>query len=184
MPRAPRVKSPIRDLRAIIGRTQREFAFSIGISPIALTRIENKTLALSPRVARKIVYETAVDPRCLNGKLRTLRTWRGEQYTKEFYKKWKDCHWQSEGAAKAEARWLGWAIEILLRASVLGYRRKLQLVHAEIAAMLERCRVDFDLQHPINEILAKERSPFLTNRPLKWEHLTRPWVEWEVWLST
>src|SRR5262245_12587397 len=121
MPRPVRVRSAIRDLRAVIGKTQREFALSIGISPIALNRIENGTLALSRRVARKIVYETAIDPRCLNGKLRTLRNVRGEVYTKEFYKAWKEHYsWQDEAAAKVAADWLSEAMKILLRASVVG----------------------------------------------------------------
>lgn len=185
MPRKPKTKHPIRALREIIGKSQREFAHSLGISPSALKRIENGTLKLSLRVRRKIVYETLIDSRCLNGELRTLRTWRGDQYTKEFYKRWKDGRgWQDEGAAKAAAQWLSWGIEILLRASVLGYRKKLRLVQAEIAATLERCSVDFDLQRPINEVLAKERPRFSTKRPLKWNDLIRPRVELEAWLTT
>jgi transcriptional regulator with XRE-family HTH domain len=180
MPRPATVKSPIRDLRAIIGKTQREFAFSIGISPIALTRIENGTLKLSKSVVRKIVYETNVHPRCLNGKLRTLRNSIGERYTKEFYKLWKEKYsWQDEDAAKFYAGRLKSAIETLLQASVFGYRKKMWLVYGEIAEALNRCRVDFYLQRPTNEILAKQRSPFL-NRPLKWEDLLEPSAQREA----
>ena len=171
MPRPHRVQSPIRDLRAIIGKTQREFAHSIGISPIALTRIENGTLALSRRVAHKIVCETALDPRCLNGKLRTLRNRRGDVYTKEFYKAVKEVDPCSEEVIKKRVGLLRGAIEVLLRASVFGYRKQMWHVYAEIAQTLDRCRVDFCLQRPIDEILGER---------LAWEELLAPWTEWEV----
>lgn len=173
MPRTPKVKSPIRDLRAIIGKTQREFAFSIGISPIALTRIENGTLALSRRVARRIVCETAIDPRCLNGKLRTLRNRRGDVYTKEFYKAFKDTYsWQDEAAVKVAIERLSLPMETLLRASAVGSKKRLWSVFDEIADALDRCRIDFNLQRPIAEILAKQRHP-------KWEYLIIPSSQWE-----
>jgi len=171
MSRPHRVNSPIRDLRTIIGKTQREFAHSLGISPSALKRIENKKLPLSPRVARKIVYETAVDPRCLTGELRTLRNWRGEQYTKEFYKAVKEVDPCSEEVIKKRAGLLRVAIEVLLRASVFGYRKQMWHVYAEIAQTLDRCRIDFCLQRPIDEILGER---------LDWEELLVPWTEWDA----
>ena len=180
MPRKPTTKHPIRDLRKIIGKSQREFSLSIGVSPSAMKRIENNDLALSGRVARKIVYETAIDPRCLNGKLRTLRSARGEHYTAEFYKVFKEHYsWQDEHMVKHLAGVLSGAMETLLQASVFGYRRILWQVFAEIAETLRRCRVDFDLERPTNAILAKQRSK-LTGRPLKWEDLLRPPREWEA----
>lgn len=181
VPRQPKTKHPIRALREIIGKSQREFAHSLGISPSAMKRIENGDLALSGRVARKIVYETMIDPRCLNGKLRTLRNVKGEPYMNEYYKAWKEYDfWQDEHAVKHYARVLGSALETLLGASVFGYRRILLQVSAEIAETLERCRVDFDLQRPTNAILAKQRSPW-TGRPLKWEDLIKPQPDWDPW---
>jgi transcriptional regulator with XRE-family HTH domain len=162
MPRPVRVKSRIRDLRAIIGKTQREFALSIGISPIALNRIENGSLALSRRVVFKILVETGVDPRCLYGKLRTLRTPAGEPYTLEFYNKRKDVFFfqdeqlKQEEATMLATEWIGGWADILLRASVLGYRKQMWQVWVEIVEMLERCRTDFNLARPIAAILAKE----------------------------
>ena len=151
MSRPHKVRSPIRDLREIIEKKQHEFARSLGISPGALKRIENNDLKLSRRVGYKIVFETGVDSRCLNGKLHTLRNYRGEQYTKEFYKAWKDRDYgDPKTAAKLAAQWLTWVIEILLRASLSGYGRKMRLVYAEITETLERCSVDFDLKRPIN----------------------------------
>jgi transcriptional regulator with XRE-family HTH domain len=181
MPRKPKTKHPIRDLRKIIGKSQREFGLLIGISPSAMKRIENNDLAVSRLVTRKIVYATAIDPRCLNGKLRSLRNVRGEQYTKDFYEAWKDHYsWQDEDAVKVAAGWLSGPMEILLRASVVGSKKRMWTLFAEIAETLDRCRVDFDLQRPIDVILSKKRSPFLAaNRPLKWEDLIKP-PEWEA----
>jgi transcriptional regulator with XRE-family HTH domain len=180
MPRKPKTKHPIRDLRKIIGKSQREFGLSIGISPSAMKRIENNDLALSRRVARRIVYETAIDPRCLNGTLRTLRNGLGEQYTNKFYKAWKEHYsWQDEHRVKHLAGLLNSAVETLLQASVFGYRRRLWQVFAEIADALGRCRVDFDLERPTNTILAKRRSLF-TRRALKWEDLLQSQSEWDA----
>ena len=179
MPRKPKTKHPIRALREIIGKSQREFAHSLGISPSALKRIENNDLALSARMARKIVCETAIDPRCLNGKLRTLRNLRGEPYTNEYYKAWKEYHFLQDEHVKHYTGVLSLAMETLFAASVSGYRRILLQVYAEIAETLDRCRIDFNLQRPTNAILAKQRSP-LTGRPLKWEEdLIKPRPEWE-----
>ena len=168
VPRSARQKSPIRELRTIIGRTQREFAYSLGISPSALKRIENNDLALSPRVARKIFYETAVHPRSLNGKLRTLLSLEGKPYTLEFYKKWKENYpRQDEDTAKVAAGNLSSPTEILLRASVVGSKKRMWLVFTEIAETLDRCRVDFNLERPIAAILARQRPP------IKWEDLLK-----------
>src|SRR5262249_10316358 len=83
VPRAVRQKSPIRDLRGIINKSQCEFARSLGISPSALKRIENNDLALSRRVAYKIELEAGIDRQALlRGRLRTIE---GQQYTAPFY---------------------------------------------------------------------------------------------------
>ena len=159
MPRPARVKSPIRDLRAIIGKTQREFALSIGISPIALNRIENGTLALSARVLNKIVTETGVDPRSITGRARTLRTFReGKEYVPGYHKQWHESQLgpDKQTAAIRQAQKTSILVDILFRASVFGCRTKLWNVWSEIYACLDRCRVEFNLEQPIDEIFKKE----------------------------
>jgi len=168
MPRPHRQKSPIRELRTIIGKTQREFARAIGISPSALKRIENNDLALSPRVARKILFETGLHFRSITGKLRTLRSLECKPYTLEFYKRWKENFpKQNEETAKVAVGNLSSPTEILLRASVVGSKKRMWLVFIEIAEALDRCRVDFNLERPIAAILAKQRPP------IKWEDLLK-----------
>jgi transcriptional regulator with XRE-family HTH domain len=174
MPREPKTKHPIRDLRKIIRKSQREFSLSIGISPSAMKRIENNDLALSRRVARKIQVETGIDPRSLLKAKGKLRTFSGEQYTTEFYKNWKkDFSWQDdEWTAVEAAKWLGSWIEILLRAATYGSKNRMRSVLNEIAETVDRCRVDFNLERPIDDILAKLRHR------VKWD-LIKPPQKWE-----
>lgn len=162
MPRPVRVKSRIRDLRAIIGKTQREFALLIGISPIALNRIENGTLALSARVLNKIVTETGVDPRSITGRGRALRTFReGKEYMPGYHNQWRESQFwpDKQTVAIRSAQKISMLVDILFRASVFGRRTKLWRVWSEIYECLDRCRVEFNLEQPIDEIFKKEQPP-------------------------
>jgi transcriptional regulator with XRE-family HTH domain len=171
MPRPARVKSPIRDLRAIIGKTQREFALAIGISPIALNRIENGTLALSGRILRKIQVETGIDPRNLLKRKGKLRAIEAQEYTAGFYEYWKDVHsWQSEEIARALAS----RVEILLLAAVDASKKRMWNVMGEIYETLDRCRTDFNLERPMDAILAKQKPP------IKWDNVIKPSRQWET----
>jgi transcriptional regulator with XRE-family HTH domain len=168
VPRPFRVKSRIRDLRTIIGKTQREFAFSIGISPIALNRIENDRLALSRRVAYKIEVEAGIDPDALlRGKLRTIG---GQEYTAAFYKWWKENDWQDENVAAAIASQLA----PLLVAAAVESKKRMRLVIGEILETLARCRTNFNLERPIDQFLGKQRPP------MKWDDLLKPWERKEA----
>jgi hypothetical protein len=175
MPRPARFKSPVRDLRTLLEKTQKQFAEAIGVSAVCVERVENRRLGLSRRIRRLIQFETGIDPGCLTGKLRKLRNRKGEPYTKEFYKLWQDRYsWQDEHMIEHFSGVFSEAIKTLLQASVRGHRRRLWQVAAEIAETLDQCRADFNLQQPTNEILAKQRSLLIPNRPLKWEDLLSP----------
>jgi DNA-binding XRE family transcriptional regulator len=122
MPRPPKKGHPIRDLRAMIGKTQGQFAKMIGLNAHTLKKIEHHERPLTQKVARDIFWKTGVDARLLTkGKLRN--TW-GREYTPEFYGQWKDGIWpQSDQIAKEKALKLAPWVEILLRAAA----RKKQL---------------------------------------------------------
>lgn len=169
VPRAVRQKSPIRDLRGIINKSQCEFARSLGISPSALKRIENNDLALSRRVAHKIELEAGIDRRALlRGRLRTIE---GQQYRAPFYQAWKENYsWQSEDVAKAIAS----RLEPLLVAAALASKRRMWQVLGEIFETLDRCRTGFNLQRPIDAFLAEQRPP------IKWDDLMKPRLEWKA----
>ena len=67
---------------------------------------------------------------------------------------WKENYsWQSEEVAKAVAS----RIEILLLAAVVGSKKRMWQVLGEIIETLDRCRTDFNLERPIDQILAKQR---------------------------
>ena len=153
MPRKPTEKHPIRDLRKIIGKTQCGFAKTLGIYPGTLKRIENNSLNLTPKIAIRIQAETGINvEKLLDGKLRDEL---GRKYTAEFYKKWKEVHFrQSEKIAKQRAAALAWWIEILLRASVVGSKRRLWQVVATLVQTIDECCSDFDLRAPVENILA------------------------------
>jgi transcriptional regulator with XRE-family HTH domain len=170
MPRKPKTKHPIRELRKIIRKSQREFARSLGISPSALKRIENNDLALSRRVARKIEIEAGVDRQSLlKGKLRPREG--QQQYTAGFYEYWKDIHsWQSEDVAEAIAS----QIRILLLAAAAASKRRMWPVLGEIMETLDRCRTDFNLERPIDAILAKQKPP------IKWDDAIKPSRQWKA----
>jgi transcriptional regulator with XRE-family HTH domain len=169
MPRKPKTKHPIRELRKIIGKSQKEFGLSIGITPSAMKKIENNDLKLSGRVARKIQIEAGVDSSALlKGRLRAFE---GQEYTAGFYEYWKDMHsWQSEDIAEAIAS----QARILLLAAVVGSKKRMWNVIGEIIETLDRCRTDFNLERPIDAILAKQKPP------IKWDDVIKPSRQWEA----
>ena len=113
-------------------------------------------------MARRIEVEAGIDRQALlKGILRTIE---GQQYTAPFYEFWKDQTWQSEDVAKVIAS----RLEPLLLAAAVGSKKRMWLVIGEILETLERCRIRFNLQRPIDAFLAKQRPP------IKWKDLVKP----------
>jgi transcriptional regulator with XRE-family HTH domain len=74
MPRKPSFYHPLRDLRAILGKeyTQKKFSREVGVSEVAIKRIENGTLKLSTEMKGRIAAFTGVDAESLDsGKFTT-----------------------------------------------------------------------------------------------------------------
>jgi transcriptional regulator with XRE-family HTH domain len=65
MPLKPRFIHPVRYVRTCLGYTQPAFAKLVGCSAIAIQRIENGSLPLSPKLAAIISEATAADPHTL-----------------------------------------------------------------------------------------------------------------------
>src|SRR5437764_8914808 len=63
MPRKPSFCHPLRDLRAILGKeyTQKKLSRHLGVSEVAIKRIENGTLRLSTEMKGRIAAFTGVD---------------------------------------------------------------------------------------------------------------------------
>lgn len=159
MPRKATQKNVVRELREkFLGSTrrrmtQRLFAKILGINPGTLKRIENNTLDLSRKIALRIQAEAGVNvEKLLDGKLRDVF---GRGYKPDFYREWKERHFrQNEDIAKARAKALGWWIEILLRASVVGSKRRLWQVLRALIEAVDDCCSDFDLEGAVESILA------------------------------
>lgn len=68
MPRKPSFRHPLRDLRAILGKeyTQKKFSREMGVSAVAIKRIENGTLGLSTEMKGRIAAFTGVDAESLD----------------------------------------------------------------------------------------------------------------------
>jgi transcriptional regulator with XRE-family HTH domain len=65
MPLKPRFIHPVRHVRTCLGYTQPAFAKLVGCSTIAIQRVENGSLALSPKLAAVISEATGADPETL-----------------------------------------------------------------------------------------------------------------------
>jgi transcriptional regulator with XRE-family HTH domain len=154
MPRRPTKKHPIRDLRRVIGKTQRGFAESIGVSPTWLKQIENRVRDLSPRTARAIRFEAGVDDReLLRGKLRGAF---GEKYTAASYDEWKKRFTtQDETTARKFAEDIACWTFVLLRASAVGSKRRLWQVSESLIDALDGARTAFKLGRATDEILSR-----------------------------
>jgi hypothetical protein len=71
---------------------------------------------------------------------------------------------QDENIAKERAENLSWWIQILLRASVVGSRRRLWQVLRVLTETVDECRRDFDLRAAVDGILAT-----CLPRPPRWD---------------
>jgi transcriptional regulator with XRE-family HTH domain len=68
MPKPPAFDHVVRKLRRIIGYTQAKLAAELGVSEIAVKRIENGDLDLSDQMKRRLMITTGVDPASLDRK--------------------------------------------------------------------------------------------------------------------
>ena len=68
MPRKPSFHHPLRDLRAILGKeyTQKKLSRELGVSEVAIKRIENGTLGLSMEMKARIAGVTGLDAESLD----------------------------------------------------------------------------------------------------------------------
>lgn len=166
MPRKAKVRHPIRDLRKIIGKTQREFAATIGVSASALKQIENRKRPLNPTLARQIRLEAGVDDKALlNGELLDVmgRKYKPKGYYVELgfggldhYENWKEFLAQNDKIAREQAGNLFPWIEILVRASAVGSKRRLWQVSEAVICAINDCRKQFGLIRATDEILKRE----------------------------
>lgn len=103
MPRPPRFDHPIRKIRRIIGYTQAKLAAELGVSEIAVKRVENGDLALSNQMKKRLMIATGVDPASLD---RKTPAGIGEStYTREMFERHREnSRTRKRGDQTAELR--------------------------------------------------------------------------------
>src|SRR5664280_67873 len=90
MPRKPRFIHPVRQVRTCLGHSQPSFAKLIGCSAVAIQRIENGTLQLSPKLANSIMEATGADPVSLRaGREAKAMGMMGREFDKQAYEFYK-----------------------------------------------------------------------------------------------
>jgi len=172
-----RKKSPVRELRRIIGRTQAEFAMMVGASKDAVVSWELARNQLSPQFAKRIEFATGVDARSLLRKGRLMgRGFAGHlaPYTRELF----DKHTRTrvgrsdEVNARGHAKNCNEALELLFVAAAQPLRGEKYRLPGVVQSFIEWCeatRKDFKLE--------KEIDAQLGQRPRKLV-LTHPWGQW------
>src|SRR5262245_38451206 len=90
MPKRPRFKHPLRQVRTAIGMSQAEFAKALGFSPHTIQAVENGKMRLSYALEGRIFVETGADTREIaRGRKGKALDQNGQPYSKEFYDSWK-----------------------------------------------------------------------------------------------
>jgi transcriptional regulator with XRE-family HTH domain len=156
MPRRPTKRHVLRNLREVIGITQRELAEMAGVKPISINRIENGSLAISSDLARRINVSTGLNLREIaQGPTGKLLDHFGRPYTKESFGWWRTRGAPvNPGDAEALAANLAWWMGVLLQAASRsrggrGYRG----VAAALIQTMNTVADDFGLSSMIDTIL-------------------------------
>lgn len=162
MARPASTHHPLREIRRILGVTQKAFAETISIAPVTLKKIEAGELAISDEVASRIFAETEIPLWGLNkehlerlGRDVPLTTWDGRSLSR------KDYEQRKEKAASIPPERIDRVvksfklhIQVMLEAACEVKNPSSQLVFGAIQAALNRIREDFDLGGQVDAILA------------------------------
>ena len=166
MPRPPKHRHVLRDLRHVIKMSQAALAEAVGVSTVAVNRIENGSLPLSAPVALRIYLATGLSTQELmrgkNGKL--LDQYR-EPYTQATFDSWRnDPRKVSEKFAAPDAAGLQWWIEMLLRAAARKYGGKsYQAVRMSLVQAIDAVCADFNLGKVVEGVLREHGAGLFSN---------------------
>lgn len=155
---------PLREIRRILGLSQKRFAEAISIAPVTLKKIENGDLKLSDEVASRIFAETEVplwrlDGQKLSrlGKDTPLTTWDGRPLSREQYEERK----RSGALIPLEridriVQDLAFHIQVLLDAACASTPPKAQLVFGALQTELNQIKTEFRLDAQVEKVLAED----------------------------
>jgi len=156
----------IKALRKIIGRTQSEFAKSIGVSKDTVVSWENGRNKLSPQFAERVSMATGANKNSLlRGDGRVTYSWRtAEQpYTIEHFRKWGGQVFKSDETAANKYFELGSdQLRLILMAAAkpgigAGTKWRLPVVWNSFLQWIKGTRKDFNLAPQIDAILKQRR---------------------------
>jgi len=172
MPRKPVFDHAVRKLRRIMGKkfTQEAFARQIGVSAIAIKRIENGSLKLSPIMKARIMWATGVDPDSLDsGEPRLV----GVPYTPELYESHREAL-RTRELHETKVKLSSWEIakkhtaqremEALIDAAA--YDNKFQVVLFLWHDWLNKTIGEFDLKASFLKAVASRRPKLIFGRRL------------------
>jgi DNA-binding XRE family transcriptional regulator len=159
MPKKPKINHPVRQVRICLGHTQASFAKLIGCSAIAIQRIENGSLKLSPKLAYAIAEATSVDPQTLlKGAGTPVLDRLGQPYSKESFQLLKDVVPTTDDELRHYLDSLIRYLELLLIASNRAGSAKTHGVNAAVQAAFTKIADDFKLLPGMNGFLAEQGS--------------------------
>ena len=162
MPRPPTHRHVLRDLRETIKMTQAALAEAVGVSTVAVNRIENGSLRLSAPVALRISLATGLSMReLMRGKNGRLVDASGEPYTDTTFKRWRTGPRSvSEDSAPPDATNLQWWIEMLLRAAARKHGgRGYQPVRFSLIQAIDAVCTEFKLGKVVESVLVEHGAP-------------------------
>ena len=152
----------VAKLREIIGRTQSEFASSVGVSTHTIISVENGRNRLTPKLAQRIRMFTGVQiPSLLKGNGIVLDSL-DRPFTSAAFDYWrKRFGISSDAAAQEHFEGCSDTLWLILKAAAKpgGGRIKdrLPAVHMSFIEWAEQTRHDFRLEKQIDELLAERK---------------------------
>jgi transcriptional regulator with XRE-family HTH domain len=159
MPKKPLIDHPVRQVRTCLGHTQESFAKLVGCSAIAIQRIENGSLKLSPKMAYAIAEATNADPiTLLKGSGTNSLDRFGSPYSKNSLELLKEVLPMTDAELQYYLHTLVKYMELLLIASSRAGRFKTYGVNAAIQDAFEKLANDFDLVPSIRSFLIEKAS--------------------------
>lgn len=159
MPKKPRIDHPVRHIRKSLGHTQAGFAKLVGCSAIAIQRIENGSLKLSPKLAHAIASATNADPESLlQGPCGTALDRLGQPYTKESLQFLKEVIPMTDDDLRYYLDPLIRCLELLLIGSSRAGKFKTHGVNGALQNAFQKIADDFDLMPSIKNFLVEQDS--------------------------
>ncbi|MBM3877033.1 MAG: helix-turn-helix transcriptional regulator [Verrucomicrobia bacterium] len=159
MPKPPKIIHPVRQVRKCLGHTQASFAKLVGCSAIAIQRIENGSLKLSPKLAHAIAEATKADPKILlKGPGTTALDAMGQCYSKESFQHLDGVVPMTDKELQHYLNSLIGFLELLLIASHRAGKVKTHAVNAAVQNAFQKIADDFNLLPGIEGFLKEQGS--------------------------